>query len=154
MVWWKYCLPDLHKNWLQERLILGYKRTKSFPEQAYFLPNKYNELINKHELNLATLLKPDSLIFTSERHKGTRRAALLSAKWSHLPLCLVPCNRSSYLKARCSDLTPGKLRTWRQYQKEKVVLNYFLAPISSTRKAGPRIMILTPWNWCLCASLW
>lgn len=29
--WWMYCLPDLHKNWLQERLIPGYKRTKSFP---------------------------------------------------------------------------------------------------------------------------
>ena len=31
VVWWKYCLPDFHKNWLQERLILGCKRTKSFP---------------------------------------------------------------------------------------------------------------------------
>lgn len=31
MVWWKYCLPDLCKNWLQERLILGYKGTTSFP---------------------------------------------------------------------------------------------------------------------------
>lgn len=31
MVWWKYCLPDLCKNWLQERLILWYKGTTSFP---------------------------------------------------------------------------------------------------------------------------